>query len=128
LYLWQLVLVEAAGYLPQQQPRKGLTKFARHVRSPWHDYGAGSAGFATPFEAITHPMCWSVWSQFGRPPQFGGFPSVGRLCAKSQARESRDNPRLKAFCRVAPSVRFNALAILAARVFLRARVFKLSDF
>jgi hypothetical protein len=32
---------------------------------------------------------------------------------------------LKAFCRVAPSVRFNVLAILAARVFLRARVFKL---
>jgi hypothetical protein len=45
------------------------------------------------------------------------LPSVGWFCAKSQTRESRDNPMLKAFCRVAPSVRFNALAILASRVF-----------
>ena len=30
---------------------------------------------------------------------------------------------LNAFCRVAPSVRFNCLAILAAGVFLRAIVF-----
>ena len=44
--------------------------------------------------------------------------------AKCQARESRDNPRLNAFCRVAPSVRFNVLAILAALVFFRASVFK----
>ena len=42
--------------------------------------------------------------------------------AKCQARESRDNPRLNAFCRVAPSVRFNVLAILAALVFFRASV------
>ena len=34
--------------------------------------------------------------------------------AKFQARESSDNPRLNAFCRVAPSVRFSVLAILAA--------------
>jgi hypothetical protein len=31
-----------------------------------------------------------------------------------QARESSDNPKLNAFCRVALSVRFNVLAILAA--------------
>jgi hypothetical protein len=40
-----------------------------------------------------------------------------------QARESSDNPRLNAFCRVAPSVRFKALAILPAGVFLRAADF-----
>ncbi len=44
--------------------------------------------------------------------------------AKFQARESSDNPRLKAFCRVAPSVRFNVLAIRAAVVFFRASDFK----
>jgi hypothetical protein len=31
-----------------------------------------------------------------------------------QPRETSDNPMLNAFCRVAPSVRFSALAILAA--------------
>jgi hypothetical protein len=41
-----------------------------------------------------------------------------------QARESSDIPRLKAFCRVAPSVRFRALAMLPALVFFFARVFK----
>jgi hypothetical protein len=38
-------------------------------------------------------------------------------------RESSDNPRLNAFCRVAPSVRFKLRAMLAARVFFRAIVF-----
>ena len=41
-----------------------------------------------------------------------------------QTRESSDRPMLNAFCRVAPSVRFNVLAILAAPVLLRASVFK----
>ena len=36
---------------------------------------------------------------------------------------SSESPMLNAFCRVAPSVRFNFLAILAAGVFLRAMVF-----
>jgi hypothetical protein len=40
-----------------------------------------------------------------------------------QERESSDSPILKAFCRVAPSVRFRVRAMLAARVFLRAIVF-----
>jgi hypothetical protein len=40
-----------------------------------------------------------------------------------QERESSDNPRLNAFCRVAPSVRFRVRAMLAAPVFFRARVF-----
>ena len=40
-----------------------------------------------------------------------------------QPRESSDSPRLNAFCRVAPSVRFNLLAMLDAWVFLRANVF-----
>ena len=37
--------------------------------------------------------------------------------------KSSDSPILKAFCRVAPSVRFRVRAMLAARVFLRAIVF-----
>jgi hypothetical protein len=39
------------------------------------------------------------------------------------ARVSSDNPRLKAFCRVAPSVLFNLRAISAARLLLRASLF-----
>jgi hypothetical protein len=41
----------------------------------------------------------------------------------SQARESRDNPILNAFCRVAPSLRFSFLAIFPAGVFVRASDF-----
>ncbi len=37
-----------------------------------------------------------------------------------QARESSDNPILYAFCHVAPSDRFNFLAIFPAGAFLRA--------
>ena len=37
-----------------------------------------------------------------------------------QERESSDSPILKAFCQVAPSVRFRVRAMLAAPVFLRA--------
>jgi hypothetical protein len=40
-----------------------------------------------------------------------------------QARESSDKPILKAFCRVAPSLRFRLLAIFLAGVFLRAADF-----
>src|SRR6516162_143040 len=43
--------------------------------------------------------------------------------AGTQARVSNDKPILNAFCRVAPSVRFNVLAIFAAFVFFRASVF-----
>jgi hypothetical protein len=39
-------------------------------------------------------------------------------------RESNDTPRLNAFCRVAPSVRFRVRAMLAARVFFFASAFK----
>jgi hypothetical protein len=42
----------------------------------------------------------------------------------TRQRESSDKPRLNAFCRVAPSVRFSDLAILPAVVFLRAPDFK----
>jgi len=49
---------------------------------------------------------------------------VGKLKPRvaCYARESSDNPILKAFCRVAPSVRFRDLAIFFAGVFLRANV------
>jgi hypothetical protein len=40
-----------------------------------------------------------------------------------QTRESSDNPRVKAFCRVAPTVLFKVRAILSACVFCRANVF-----
>src|SRR5215467_12432944 len=39
-------------------------------------------------------------------------------------RESKESPRLKAFCRVAPSVLFNDRAIFPAGVFFRASAFK----
>src|SRR5215469_13655539 len=38
-------------------------------------------------------------------------------------RESKESPRLKAFCRVAPSVLFNERAIFPAGVFFRANAF-----
>jgi hypothetical protein len=58
------------------------------------------------------------------PAQGRGLTSLGQLIG-SQARESRDSPRLNAFWRVAPSVRFNVLAMLEARVFFLAAVFKI---
>jgi hypothetical protein len=45
------------------------------------------------------------------------------MTGKGQERESSESPMLNAFCRVAPSVLFNFLAILDAGVFLFAMVF-----
>ena len=56
------------------------------------------------------------------PPRGRRSTSLGQLVG-SQTRESRDSPRLNAFWRVAPSVRFNVLAMLDARVFFLAAVF-----
>ena len=56
------------------------------------------------------------------PHRGRGSTSLGQLVG-SQTRESRDSPRLNAFWRVAPSVRFNVLAMLDARVFFLAAVF-----
>jgi hypothetical protein len=53
-----------------------------------------------------------------------GRPSLNESHARFQPRESSDNPMLNAFCRVAPSVRFRVFAMLAARVFFFASVFK----
>jgi hypothetical protein len=58
----------------------------------------------------------------------GPFAQAGASCSQrwklaGQERESSESPMLNAFCRVAPSVLFNFLAILAAGVFLRAMVF-----
>jgi len=58
--------------------------------------------------------------------RIAGEIRVGTLLSailEVQARESSDKPRLNAFCRVAPSVRFKALAIFPAGVFLRAADF-----
>jgi hypothetical protein len=43
---------------------------------------------------------------------------------RTQARVSSDKPKLNAFCRVAPSVRFSVLAIRGAPFFRRAIVVK----
>jgi hypothetical protein len=56
----------------------------------------------------------SEWRGFAVAIQNSEFLGCG------QARESSDNPILKALCRVAPSDRFSFLAIFAAGAFLRA--------
>jgi hypothetical protein len=48
---------------------------------------------------------------------------MAKLALVRQARVSSERPMLNTFCRVAPSVRLSFLAILRARVFLRAIVF-----
>jgi hypothetical protein len=54
----------------------------------------------------------------------GPFSTSDRsFCQSIAARVSSDNPRLKAFCRVAPSVLFKVRAIVAARVLLFASFF-----
>ncbi len=58
-----------------------------------------------------------------KPPRVCGDLYLRAKLTSSQARESRDNPRLNAFCQVAPSVRFSVRAILAARVFFLAAAF-----
>src|SRR5690348_3158887 len=47
-----------------------------------------------------------------------------RCALKNQERESSESPMLKAFWRVAPSVRLSFFAICDALVFLRAIVFR----
>ena len=58
-----------------------------------------------------------------KAPHRGGAFTSSKTGLPDQERESSDSPRLKAFCRVAPSVRFKLRAMLAARVFFRAIVF-----
>jgi hypothetical protein len=55
--------------------------------------------------------------------QAGAEPCSQAKAGRNQERESSESPMLNAFCRVAPSVLRNFLAILAAGVFLRAIVF-----
>ena len=50
-------------------------------------------------------------------------PIYKSVAKKNQERESSESPILNAFCRVAPSVLFNFLAILAAAVFFFANDF-----
>jgi hypothetical protein len=49
--------------------------------------------------------------------------TITSLLGWNQERESSESPMLNAFCRVAPSVRFNFLAIFAAAVFFFANAF-----
>ena len=53
------------------------------------------------------------------------FPVQTLLSSSFAARVSSDNPRLNAFCRVAPSVLLNVRAMFAARVLLAASLFNL---
>jgi hypothetical protein len=55
----------------------------------------------------------------------GRRPTIRKtsLLRWNQERESSERPMLNAFCRVAPSVLFNFLAILAAAVFFFANAF-----
>ena len=84
----------------------------------------GSLAFALDLPAAT-----STLRQKRKPPngrlviRLRLFPVVSYATLKVQVRESSDNPRLNAFCRVAPSVRFKALAIFRAGVFFRAADF-----
>jgi hypothetical protein len=74
------------------------------------------SGFRPSVGSETSPVT-TFW------PQKSPAPRRGFLFLQTGYRESSDSPRLKAFCRVAPSVRFKVWAMLAARVFLRAIVF-----
>ena len=58
-----------------------------------------------------------------RKPRAGRGFVAEKSTASLRQRESSDNPILKAFMRVAPSVRFSDRAIFLAGVFLRAPVF-----
>jgi len=73
----------------------------------------------TPFRdwAAISRTAWCCFDYDCSPLRASGADSL------LQKRDSKDNPRLNAFCRVAPSVLFNVRAILAAGVFLRASVF-----
>jgi hypothetical protein len=54
-------------------------------------------------------------------PKHASINEKPRTAAGLFYRESSDSPRLKAFCRVAPSVRFKVRAMLAARVVFNVR-------
>ena len=58
-----------------------------------------------------------------KPRRLAGLELAGVTGLADQERESSDSPRLNAFCRVAPSVRFKLPAMLATRVFFRAIAF-----
>jgi hypothetical protein len=70
-------------------------------------------------ERVYGPVLQIFQSDFGQ----GLFLSQTFFCQSIAARVSSDNPRLKAFCRVAPSVLFKVRAIAAARVLLFASFF-----
>jgi hypothetical protein len=61
-----------------------------------------------------------------KAPQTGLFRLV-QIC-RNYMRESSDTPKLNAFCRVAPTLRFNAFAIFSAPVFFLAMAFKVRTF
>jgi len=74
---------------------------------------------AEAFVFLGNRPCFSNFRAETGPISF----SSGHFGEIFPGRVSSDNPRLKAFCRVAPSVLFKLRAISAARLLLRASVF-----
>ena len=78
---------------------------------------------------VTTAQGWTMrparsWQAIAAPKLVApAVPIRAWVFLESQERESSDRPMLNAFCRVAPSVRRNFLAIARAGVFLRANVF-----
>jgi hypothetical protein len=75
-----------------------------------------------PVAGRTRHLCfWFIAFAIKMVPRAN--PSGVAQAARDQTRESSDTPRLKAFWRVAPSVRFSRRAIFLAGVLLRASDF-----
>ena len=75
--------------------------------------------------AANRPARWRLTK---KPPRIAELESTMQpwdLLWKFQARELSDKPRVNAFCRVAPSLRFSVLAMLAACIFFFASFFSL---
>jgi hypothetical protein len=75
-----------------------------------------------PVAGRTRPLCF-CFIAFAIKMVPRANPSGVAQPARDQTRESSDTPRLKAFWRVAPSVRFSRRAIFLAGVLLRASDF-----
>jgi hypothetical protein len=83
---------------------------------------------------VKEQYCAARWREAGwvplqclqKPPRMARALSKlsrsmqGKFASRFQPRVSNDSPKLNAFCRVAPSVRFKVRAMLAARTFFFA--------
>jgi len=101
-----------SGQFDQPKPRIDLFTCGALTHSPSVD------------ELLALPACRNGEARAGGTKLGWGhtLPDVRQLLF-FQPRESSDNPRLNAFCRVAPSLRLRLLAIFLAGVLLRAADF-----